>query len=736
MEKDTKKGYVKIFAWFMAALCMTVVFAGIHTKETKAATKVNVTLDASFEGNANKSGKFSDGSSTKTVSVDSGTLTEDLEAPTQKYLMFRGWYTQSVGGTKVTSVTSSRTLYAHWERRTFTVQYKSIPSAGVSNLPAAQTGKTYSENKVSATVPKRDGWTFYGWNRNGNLLNCTDLGGVHVLKPGEVTENMNTQGKTLTLYAVWKKDIDVRYNGNGGGDALNIPSSMTFTMFEADTSLTARPAFTVSKQTPTRSGYRFLGWENALTSADMTGTVTHKSGDVVMRSDLSSMKMRSTDSSIGMYAVWKKGTAGTTVNESTVTLTLYARNDGSTTSSAPYYFKDANGNTSTKKTVKVKKGSTFGELWNTVTNIPMYTGDNVGWLDFKGFSEVKGEGIGANVKKMLTTVDSDDTLYAVYEYHSYVLSYKNMYGTASNMPSSQTKVANVDLKLASNVPTKTGWTFYGWNSSGYEVGREDIERVNVCKPGSYYDVAYNGKVGYLYAIWKKNVSLSYDLNNGTGSVPSKKTDWYTEADTKINQGHAVFSIVDTTPTREGYTFVGWSATANGNTFNWSSGDPLTVKEVEALGSDITLHAVWKKNSLEVRFHANGGVGSMSNATVTLGSTIPKNTFTRKRYTFAGWNVKAATRKVLFEDEGTLISSDDIVDLYAVWKKNDVAFSITNMIHDEGLFLGTIQLKGGEGTVYSDKETGIDRAWIDGASGENGYFTQTKNGRQDTILYIP
>lgn len=60
------------------------------------------------------------GSSVKTLSVVAGNKVKTLNSPTRKGYAFIGWYTKKSGGTKVTASTtikSSTTLYAHWNKK-------------------------------------------------------------------------------------------------------------------------------------------------------------------------------------------------------------------------------------------------------------------------------------------------------------------------------------------------------------------------------------------------------------------------------------------------------------------------------------------------------------------------------------------------------------------------------------------------------------------------------------------
>ncbi|MBO5371711.1 MAG: InlB B-repeat-containing protein [Lachnospiraceae bacterium] len=84
-------------------------------------------------------------------------------------------------------------------------------------------------------------------------------------------------------------------------------------------------------------------------------------------------------------------------------------------------------------------------------------------------------------------------------------------------------------------------------------------------------------------------------------------------------------------------------------------------------------------SVTVAFNKNGGKGSMTNLTVasnaTTATVLPKNTFTRKNFTFGGWNTAAngsGTAYANLADVSTLATAENngqTVTLYAQWKIN-------------------------------------------------------------------
>ena len=106
--------------------------------------------------------------------------------------------------------------------------------------------------------------------------------------------------------------------------------------------------------------------------------------------------------------------------------------------------------------------------------------------------------------------------------------------------------------------------------------------------------------------------------------------------------------------KRGYTFTGWSVTEtqlcynhyNGAYRKFSGSNPGVQKgsdgyyyiKVGAYSNIRTVKPTFKANTYTVRYHANGGSGSMANTTVTYGTSknLTPNTFTRTGYNFVNW----------------------------------------------------------------------------------------------------
>ncbi len=80
-------------------------------------------------------------------------------------------------------------------------------------------------------------------------------------------------------------------------------------------------------------------------------------------------------------------------------------------------------------------------------------------------------------------------------------------------------------------------------------------------------------------------TLNYDANGGTGAPASQTY----KATSQYEKSHT-FTISSQTPTREGYTFLGWSTNKNATAASYQPGGSIVVT------GTTTLYAVWKENT--------------------------------------------------------------------------------------------------------------------------------------------
>ena len=247
---------------------------------------------------------------------------------------------------------------------------------------------------------------------------------------------------------------------------------------------------------------------------------------------------------------------------------------------------------------------------------------------------------------------------------------------------------------------REGYTLDGWLDDGTKYNSD--EGWQVCEK-DYKETAQ----------WTANTyTVSYDGNGEDSGAVSEETATYDSNYTFAANGYK----------KKGYSFVGWSTNKNASTAEYSSGQTITWKNT----GDMTLYAVWTKSSYEVSFDGNGASGSKKTADLKYGQDdkLPANTFQRSGYTFMGWSEDPDVVKPKYTDGqtvNTLCDAGKTYELYAVWKKTDGSFDTHNIIHDDGMFNGSIELEGQNGTGFTRDHIDSKYARID-ENGQPGYFT--------------
>lgn len=127
--------------------------------------------------------------------------------------------------------------------------------------------------------------------------------------------------------------------------------------------------------------------------------------------------------------------------------------------------------------------------------------------------------------------------------------------------------------IPTSFPTRSGYTFKGWTKT---QGSSNINYSPGDPIGDDADVT-------LYAVWSQNVvktwSITYNANGGY-NAPAKQT---------ANVGQSI-TITYSKPTRNGYTFLGWS-TWSGSTEPETA---FTPGYSYTSDRDTTLYAVWER----------------------------------------------------------------------------------------------------------------------------------------------
>lgn len=250
--------------------------------------------------------------------------------------------------------------------------------------------------------------------------------------------------------------------------------------------------------------------------------------------------------------------------------------------------------------------------------------------------------------KNLTNIDGGTiTLLAQWEPNSYIIKYNANGGTGTM--SDQRMKYDTPAKLTANAYNKTGYTFTGWRQDDKAAGTKYRNREIVTNL-----LSANGATTTMYAQWKANEYTVTFIDGHDGKTIGTETVTYgsnaTEPNKPMHEGYTATTwdkplsniTGDTVITlayrpnayvirfdknadnatgstadkrmeydkpgnltrngysRAGYTWLGWSSSANGNGTMYSDGQSI-VNLTSEDGGTVTLYAVWKINRYTVTF---------------------------------------------------------------------------------------------------------------------------------------
>lgn len=271
---------------------------------------------------------------------------------------------------------------------------------------------------------------------------------------------------------------------------------------------------------------------------------------------------------------------------------------------------------------------------------------------------------------------------------------------------------NLSVVQANNAtPTRTGYTFNGWWTSGSGGSQVDLAHLGL----DAVDTTY-------YAHWTGNsITLNWDENGG---------------DT-VTTGSCTYGgnlVLPATPSRSGYTFNGWKLNngtikAAGSTV---SGGCISTYTGVTSGTSTHIQAQWTQNAAtNYTVTYNCGTGATgtapASATVAAGSsfTAASNTCSKSGYVFIGWLVSGTTNDIFYPDWGRSWTYTQNKTLTAQWAKFSALVDVTSVdgtIEFSLGAIGTYTVNCGDGGTLSG--TGVSGNTITRTSTTTSKYTCT------------
>lgn len=592
----------------------------------------------------------------------------------------------------ITLKTVNTVLHAVWSMQPvrYVLSYNGNHDSvtGVPEPDVAEVAATEHTFIVSDAIPVRENYLFVGWSENPDAVSIAQyIGGSEIT----VSE------RETILYAVWvldNKDWILEFDANGGTGAPNrieeqAPGN--------------EHTFSIPNSTPEWEHHTFLGWSTEMTAQSPS---VLKGGSFVTSNSVNTLyavwQLDPTDtftvvfdlrggtgiigmgpfqgygeyattlpldrpsSDVGLFMGWTTAIGGDAEYQpgdpivlQSGTTYLYAVWSDDPIIDYTLSF-DANGGTGgpTPQQESTRDVCTI----RVPGDIPVREG-----YTFMGWSESRDGDVAVMPDEDYVMHGTDVTLYAVWQGNTpYRLTFDANGGT--DVPDDiavEGEPGGHTFRIPAKVPTKEGYTFIGWATTADGVAEyiADME----------YTVTTEG-THTLHAVWTKDTetrtfTLAFDANGGTGG-PSAMTE-------ETEEYLVSFTVPGSEPTRDGYTFMGWSETPDGDV-KFRKGDNVAVAEMNSVDGTRTLYAVWaarEDTRFELVLDPNGGSDApvidpivSSDGSVTF--TLPMEEPVRDGYTFRGWSTSATGKAVYYPGEAVTVgSADATVRLYAVWQND-------------------------------------------------------------------
>ena len=491
---------------------------------------------------------------------------------------------------------------------------------------------------LSGTNPEAKNVYFSAYYVGGNAMGCSATVYTSTISRTSSTHALKalSTGERVEVFASVNPNVPVQFDNykfHASMDYVNNATATSGALIDLHSTCSGLG-------TPTKEGYKFLGWYTVRAKGD---AITDGSTAV----NLGTPSFADTlDRDVDIYAHWDP-----------ISYTVRYNGNGSTggsTSNSVHIYDEA------------KNLAANGFYRKFDVNLDYCNGRETETLTAN--SEFLGWATSENGNK-------------VYEDKQSV---KNLTAEDGKIIDLYAKWADSSVELPT--PTRTGYTFDGWYTSDGTKVSQTFTPTAVTKLTAHwtpitYTVSYNGNgatsgetasSSHTYDVakaltangFKREFTVTFDYNYSgatatTATAVSNFNGWAktetgaaeyidgasvtnlssTDGDTVILYANWTDSTVKfPTPTREGYDFSGW--------FNEAG---QKVEETTVISEDITLHAQWSIKSYTVTFKNGNDVLQESkweyNTTPTYnGATPTKSKDDNYEYTFSGWTPEISAVK--------------------------------------------------------------------------------------------
>lgn len=645
-----------------------------------------------------------------------------LAGASRTYYKFLGWGSSKNDsrtdyGTKDTISpwfsSGDKIAYAKWEPYKLKVEY--YAAGALSGVPTPQTITYGVATNLSSSVPVKWGYTFDHWTTNGKqndkLKSNVDvpyrIGHTNTYMAmtwDKVVGNLN--GQTVTLYGIWNENTyNVVFNKNDNGQRQT-STTATGTVANVTDALYDHTTVTIPEGY-TKEGYVFTGWN---TKPDGSGTRCDngQKGNYLPGEKLTCLsvtkdskgKITSEAKTVTLYAQWEPISYNITFDSNKETHVRKNNKDGRDYSL-----------TKSSETTQIVSGSTASQS-QTFDKAAALTANGFKWEGhtFLGWSTDKNATVATwkdgntasynfNTTGGLSSTDKDNvTLYAIWRADAKKVTVDPVKGSGKwNAAGDPNQGGSSSVKKAEDSVNRDGTGNTKWGDKvilgeaipenkdatvTYDVNTD--EAVNIDKTSE--------TVHWKFSKWTQNTGAHGILYNNSsrandGSHDNGKQTYYIVQDTDdtVSANYYMQTVTLPTPTREGYTFLGWYY------------DATCTDKVDGRGagnSKYPLDANGEEMKAEYQTRGNGGDTFRTDGDVTIYARWQKNS-----YNYAD-TLQAFVQDDNGNDTGTYLRKIDATTLqplkHVILKGKKYGFTVgvyKNSVSDSNLVLKLVTDKG-------------------------------------------
>lgn len=575
----------------------------------------------------------------------------------------------SSGGSSSGGNSSGGNNTVYHEVKQYTITFDSNGGSPVSSIT-----QEYATEIAEPEAPFRDGYTFAGWNQNGDNYTFSTM-------PAE----------DITLTASWTADSGIAYKVEHYTEELD--GNYTFTLRDTK-NLDGSTGDIVNA---TAEDYEGFTYDSNASGTISTGTIM-ADGSLVLKL----YYIRNS------YNITWNGNGGAVDSE------------GATTGSVKYgeIIKTPINN-------PTKTGHTFNLWFGYTENMTMPAEDTTFTADWTADGEIaymvehyqaeldgsypftpsETENLSSSTGAMVTATDKN---YVGFTYDS----------TASGTVSSGTVTADASLVLKLYY-TRNSYTVT-WNGNGGNVDTSGATTGSVKYGTAITKPTYNPtKTGYTFKQWSdytENMTMPAADTTFTADWAANQYTITFNSDggslvSPISQDYGTAVTAPPAPTKEGYNFAGWQL--NGVNYTFTT---MPAENIEVV-------AVWSEPTYTISFDANGGLVDIDSKSVVENSTygeLPVPTYAE--HYFLGWFTATSGGRKVTSATNVEISADQT--LYALWATTGYTGNVEKQLYVAGIKVTSENINDilGDGSASVQFDPSTSTLYLNSATIAGNYST--------------